>query len=153
LFLQLADKLREAFRKRFGEASLELLEETDTSANAKRSMKERFGLRKVKADSSGLVKAPLVSPVHLLQLDERFRYGWIDYSALDAKVRQGPTSMTCWFLLGSRTNTYLQTLVCEQVACFSAMSHLEISPQVGVAVWALLLTTLPDVSSPRCLSL
>jgi hypothetical protein len=25
--------------------------------------------------------------VHLLQLDERFRYGWIDYSALDAKVR------------------------------------------------------------------
>jgi hypothetical protein len=49
-------------------------------------MKERFGLRKVKADSSGLVKAPLVAPVHLLQLDERFRYGWIDYSALDAKV-------------------------------------------------------------------
>jgi hypothetical protein len=49
-------------------------------------MKERFGLHKVKADGHGLVKAALVPPVHLLQLDEAFRHGWIDYSALDAKV-------------------------------------------------------------------
>jgi hypothetical protein len=52
----------------------------------KRSIKERFGVRKVKADTSGLTQAALLPPVHLLQVDEHFRNGWIDYSALDAKV-------------------------------------------------------------------
>lgn len=86
LVSQLAYELEQAFKKKYGDESVQLLAETDTSANAKRSMKERFGLRKVKADGWGLVKAPLVPPVHLLQLDEEFRIGWIDYSALDAKV-------------------------------------------------------------------
>jgi hypothetical protein len=52
----------------------------------KRGIKERFGVRKVRADSSGLTQAALLPPVHLLQVDEHFRNGWIDYSALDAKV-------------------------------------------------------------------
>lgn len=101
---QLADKLRDAFKERFGPACVELLLETDTSANAKRSMKERFGLRKVKADGQGLVKAALVPPVHLLQLDEAFRQGWIDYSALDAKVGLGGRLGVCWCCWSSEGN-------------------------------------------------
>jgi hypothetical protein len=60
--------------------------EADASNTTKRGMKERFGCQKVKADGLGLVKAAVVPPMHLLQIDGAFRPGWIDYSALDAKV-------------------------------------------------------------------
>lgn len=58
----------------------------DASDNAKRSMKERFGVRRLKADGSGYLKVPMLPPMHVMQVDEHFRNEWIDYSALDAKV-------------------------------------------------------------------
>jgi len=55
--------------------------------NSKRSMKERFGVPRKKDSLSPPLKVPLQPAVHLLQMDERFKHEWIDYSALDAKVR------------------------------------------------------------------
>jgi hypothetical protein len=82
-------ELTTQLRKQYGQGFVSRhFPEDDPALNVKRSMKERFGLRKVRADSSGLVKAPLLPPVHLLQLDEHFRNAWIDYSALDAKVSE-----------------------------------------------------------------
>lgn len=65
----------------------------ETATMAKRGMKERFGRHKVKRDGE-LSKIVQIAPMHILHTDEEFKYEWIDYSALDAKV--SPGCSCCW---------------------------------------------------------
>lgn len=63
--------------------------EADLAADAlqpKRGMKDRFGRPRIKRDGTE-AKVKTIAPMHVLQVDPDTRYEWIDYSALDAKVR------------------------------------------------------------------
>lgn len=62
----------------------ELLKDTDEEATSKKSMKELFGVPRVRKDGTegSLVDIP---PVEVMQRDPKHRGKWIDYSCKDAK--------------------------------------------------------------------